>query len=242
VITLQIFFPYFGGKHRLAPRYPAPRHEWIIEPFAGSAGYATRYPGRRVLLIERNETVAGIWRYLTRATEREVLALPLLAPGQRVATLDAPPEARALIGFWAHPGNATPGTKLTQWPGIRAADTWSAVTRARIASQVPFIRHWQIRQASYETAPDVEADWFVDPPYQVKGNRYPCSAGELDFAELGLWCRARRGQVVVCENTGATWLPFRHFTEARSVAAGVSREALWTARVDPLFPDAEAAQ
>lgn len=43
---LKPFFTYFGGKYRIAPRYPKPQYNTIIEPFAGSAGYSLRYPER----------------------------------------------------------------------------------------------------------------------------------------------------------------------------------------------------
>jgi len=44
---LRPFWRYYGGKWRAAPRYPAPRHDLIIEPFAGAAGYAMRYPDQK---------------------------------------------------------------------------------------------------------------------------------------------------------------------------------------------------
>ena len=50
--ALKIFFSYFGGKWRAAPHYPAPTEPHIIEPFAGAAGYAMRYPERKVTLID----------------------------------------------------------------------------------------------------------------------------------------------------------------------------------------------
>ena len=40
--ALLPFWAYYGGKWRSAPRYPAPVHGRIIEPFAGAAGYAMR--------------------------------------------------------------------------------------------------------------------------------------------------------------------------------------------------------
>ena len=43
VTRLRPFFCYYGGKWRAAPKYPPPEHDTIVEPFAGAAGYATRY-------------------------------------------------------------------------------------------------------------------------------------------------------------------------------------------------------
>lgn len=52
--AMRPFFGYYGGKWRDAVKnYPAPEHAVIVEPFAGSAGYALRYPDRKVVLCER---------------------------------------------------------------------------------------------------------------------------------------------------------------------------------------------
>lgn len=45
-MTLHPFFPYYGSKWSLGPLYPAPRHDRIIEPFAGSACYSLHHPER----------------------------------------------------------------------------------------------------------------------------------------------------------------------------------------------------
>jgi len=33
---LKPFWQYYGGKWRAAPHYPKPRHDTIVEPFAGA--------------------------------------------------------------------------------------------------------------------------------------------------------------------------------------------------------------
>lgn len=231
-MQLRPFFTYFGGKYRLAPRYPAPRHGQIIEPFAGSAGYALRYPDRRVLLVERSEAIAGVWRYLTRVSSDEIMRLPLLSVGQSAADAGVEcPEARLLIGLWLDPGSthAKPGRRMsaTQWSATGGgARKWGADARARIARQVDRIRHWVILHGTYSDAPDIEADWFIDPPYETMGRNYPHGARDIDYSGLAAWCRTRRGNVIVCENVGASWLPFRPFTEIHG-KRGASREAVW---------------
>jgi hypothetical protein len=104
------------------------------------------------------------------------------------------------------------------------------VTKARIAAQLPKIRHWQLIEGTYDQAPDVEATWFIDPPYEVAGNHQygpRCQAKDLDFSALGAWCQQRRGQVMVCENVGASWLPFRPFV-GMTGSHKASVEAIWT--------------
>lgn len=53
----------------------------------------------------------------------------------------------------------------------------------------------------------------------------------IDFQAFGEWCRSRNGQVIVCEQEGASWLPFKYL--GRSSAARGNRkscEALWLNR------------
>ena len=57
----------------------------------------------------------------------------------------------------------------------------------------------------YKSLPNVKATWFIDPPYQTKGG-YVIS--DVDYFELGKWCKSRKGQVIVCENAEADWLDF----------------------------------
>jgi hypothetical protein len=234
-VRLFPFFTYFGGKYRAATRYPPPQHGIIVEPFAGSAGYALRYPDRQVHLVDKSEPIAGIWDYLIRTPAAEIRRLPLLEPGASVDTLDVPQEARWLLGMWVNPGSAQPKKTRGTWchsDGYeRQFQFWGDGVRERIAQQVDAIRHWRITCGDYTEAPDVDATWFIDPPYQGMGKHYPCGADEIDFPALGAWCRTRRGQVIVCEQAGADWLPFGSFGAFKSNQAHSGRtrtaEALW---------------
>lgn len=236
------FFTFYGGKYRAAPHYPDPQFGTIVEPFAGAAGYSVRHHARRVILVERDPNVAATWRYLLRVSPAEVLALPDLAPGQSVDDLAVCPEARLLIGWYCGRGLAAPRKTQSVWisnhisgmygNGPSPCIAWGSAIRQRIAAQVGYIRHWTIIEGTYRDAPDIEATWFIDPPYAVAGKHYRFGASTIDYGDLADFCRERQGQVMVCENEGATWLPFRPF---RSIKASegkyggkVSREALWT--------------
>lgn len=229
-MSLNRFFYYFGSKAQVGRHYPRPRHDTIIEPFAGGAGYSLWHHNRRVILVEKNPVVVGMWRYLIRTSESEIMRLPLIQAGQTLDELDCCQEARWLIGHWLAATGAT-GTarKLSGHALDNPEWWWSRTVRARIATQVGKIRHWQVIEGDYSQAPDIEATWFVDPPYQTAGvGTYTCDADQLDFDALADWCRARRGQTIVCENEGATWLPFTFFRSLKSMSNGVSREAIWT--------------
>jgi hypothetical protein len=228
--TIHPFWTYYGGKWRAAPRYPRPVYDTIIEPFAGAAGYSLRYADRNVVIVEKNPKVAATWRYLLRADASEVRALPLMEPGQTVSDLDVCEEARCLIGFWMNKGAVAPCKSPSRWAAAYPDQSWGTHIRERIASQVERIRHWRLIEGDYTDAPDVDATWFIDPPYIGAGKHYPTKVAS--FSALADWCRTRNGQVMVCENEGATWLPFRPFltikgNEGRN-GGKVSREALWT--------------
>lgn len=242
-MSLRPFFQYFGGKWRSANAYPEPRHRTIIEPFAGSAGYSLRYPSRRVVLVEKSPPIAAIWRYLIRVSASELLALPDLPERGSVDDVEGlTQEQRWLIGMWVQSGVSGPRKTMTVWPGAdyeghHKMNKWGRHVRRRLAQQVGHIRHWTIIEGDYTEAARVahngesEATWFIDPPYQLMGKHYPCGSDAIDFAELGTWCRTRRGQVIVCEATGADWLPFRHlgsFKANQVNSSGVSSEAIWT--------------
>ena len=227
---LNPFFSYYGGKWRIAKRYPPPQHKMVIEPFAGSAGYSVTYADREVVLCDLNEKVCGTWDYLINVSESEVRAIPV--DFDHVEDLSIPQEARWLVGWWLAKGRSSPATSRSAW----ARDTrykdrfWGQKIRERIASQVPRIRHWHIFQGSYEDLGNWEdgATWFVDPPYNNQAGRYYTQGPSgVDYKHLAEWCRAREGQVMVCENEGAEWLPFTPFCSTAGVSRSSSKEAIW---------------
>lgn len=203
-----------------------------MEPFAGAAGYATRYADRNIVLVEKDPMVAALWRYLVTVNGREILALPDIPLGGTVDDLDAPAEARSLIGFWLNKGAEAPRKSPSSWmrSGIRPDSYWGPSVRERLAWQVERIRHWRVIEGSYEQAPPVKATWFVDPPYAAAGRHYRIRFGDYDA--LADWCRSRSGQVIVCENAGATWLPFSPFGSVKGTPGarrtGCSPEVYWT--------------
>ena len=230
--ALRPFFYFYGSKWTAAPVYPAPRYGRIVEPFAGSAGYSGLYPDRDIVLVERDPIIAELWRWLIKVTEAEILALPLKI-STIVRDLGLAPAPAALLGFWVTSGSAapcqTPNARMRA--GKRPNGYWGETARARIAAQVGAIRHWTVIEGDYTDAPSTEATYFVDPPYANKaGSHYRMKF--TGHAALGDWCRTRPGQVIACENDGATWLPFRHF---RNITANnhpggkenKSAEAIW---------------
>lgn len=199
-------FSYYGSKSKIAHLYPPPKHGLIIEPFAGSARYALRYWDREVQLYDVSEYVVEVWRYLIQATAKDILSLPDVPSKVHLSEYESLLTAeRYLIGFHLCRGKAKP-RKVGHGQNSWARD------KHRIAANLHKIRHWQIEQKCYSGIPDVEATWFIDPPYKTtqerpgNSDRYPY--GGLDYTELGKWIRTRRGQVIACEGDGADYLPF----------------------------------
>jgi site-specific DNA-adenine methylase len=227
---LRPFFSFYGGKWRDTPKhYPAPRRKTIVEPFAGSAGYSLRYPDRNIVLCDKDPIVVSVWRYLLRVTENEILALPDV--DKSVNDLPVSQEARWLIGFWLNKAASAPRIRPSAWmrSGIRPGSFWGKRVRETIASQLKYIRHWRIHWCDYAYCPIVgSATWFIDPPYKIAGKHYRFSSNSIDYAHLGSWCRTRRGQVIVCENAGASWLPFVPLARTKTARAGrQSSEVVW---------------
>jgi hypothetical protein len=227
---MRQFFRYYGSKFRTIRRYPGPVHDTVIEPCAGSAAYCTTHEPRNVILIEKNPKIAELWRYLIAATPEEIRALPAKFDGP-VSRLDVPDGAKHLIGMWCSTASTGPRQTLTRAARRYPAYYWCAHTRDRIASQVDRIKNWRVIQGEYHTAPDVEATWFIDPPYSnAAGALYPACI--RDFSQLGTFCQSRKGQVIVCEGPQARWLPFRPLGTARSFGGACKAEMVWTNSTD----------
>lgn len=233
-MRLLPFFTYYGGKNRAARHYPTPQRDLIVEPFAGSAGYALNHSDRDVLLRDSDPVIVQTWQYLLTVSPDDVLTLPDLRPGQTTRDLDVPVGARHLIGWWLAKGTThpqlRPSTFMLKHP--RGGPYWGPHIRQRIASQLHRVRHWQVELASWESSPNVDATWFVDPPYRDMRRTYRHGSNGVDYVQLAAWARTRRGQVIVCEADAADWLPFRPLVnidgmEGRQKVSRARMEVVW---------------
>lgn len=205
---------YYGSKVSSAKRYPAPTRPLIIEPFAGGAGYSLRYRSRDIALFDCNPEVAAAWKYLILTPAREIMALPLLMPGDAIP-LELPEAARLLIGWCCMIAGAHPQSRLPPSAARVPSSFWGESRRAKLASLSEEIRHWRVECADYTKAPQVDATWFIDPPYAgAKGTPY--AQAKIEYGALAEWCRSRSGQVIVCEAAGANWLPFAPLHQVRA--------------------------
>ena len=226
-------FYYYGAKTKTASKYPKPRYRIVVEPFAGSAGYSVYHLRRGnidgAILIEKDPRVVELWQRLLAMSPAEVLAL-------------TPPPIDEWTDdyLWMAPATSS---ALNRVVGYRFSKRAAAVSQSmlnRIAKVLPHVQGKIIvMQGDYRTAPDIEATWFIDPPYQTRnddlplarGNGYAmgCDALAMDYSKLGEWCRTRRGQTMVCEVTGAEWLPFRDLHPGWSaIGHRPHYETIWT--------------
>lgn len=151
--------------------------------------------------------VTIIWKYLIQATPEDIMALPLLEPGQSIDTLDVCPEARMFLSCCV---NTSPFRKsLTSWKNGQNTGLWGPTWREKVASQVDAIKHWKVINASYTDLPNERATRFVDPIYDGMAQHYGAKCPPIDYTHLAEWCRYRNGQTIVCERVTATWLPFQ---------------------------------
>lgn len=197
----------------MVKHYPPPKYPLILEPFAGSARYALEYYWNDVILVDRFHKITEAWKFLQQASFDEVMALPDIDPGDDLRNYPHLPDgARWLIGFGINAGTSNTRYKVT---GTGTFNRWKS-GKARIAGDLYKIRHWQIVHGSYECLGNVQATWYVDPPYSRAGHEYVYGSKQIDYPALAEWCKSRQGQVIVCENMdGSNWLPFAPLKKMR---------------------------
>jgi len=201
--------------------YPAPKYPLIIEPFAGSAAYAYNHvSGHEIWVNDLDPITYSIWKFLISvdAITHYGLVPTHVTRGDKVSQMFSETVPDGLLAWCRSEVNfGTQGAR-----GVHDQVTplgeiyWNKNTKRRLLQAIETCRHWTISNLDYHDLPDVEATWFVDPPYMnAAGARYRCGPEGIDYAELSAWCQSRQGQVIVCENAGATWLPFVPLTSSR---------------------------
>jgi len=213
---------YYGRKWRIINKYPAPKHDLIIEPFAGTASYAYKYWEKDVMLVDKYDKVCKVWWYLQQAKPDDILKLPDVENGENISDKHKwlSDEERWLIGFCINNGSERP--KHTA--GRMNFNSWFR-DKPRIAKDLHKIKHWKIINASYESINNTSASWYIDPPYQKQGKHY-LYGNDIDYSLLGKWCKERIGQVIVCENPDATWLDFKPLATMNGQRRA-TKEVMW---------------
>jgi hypothetical protein len=214
---------YYGSKSKLVQYYPKPKCDLIIEPFAGSAKYSLKYFEKDVLLVDKYEKLVRIWKWLQQCSIIDIKKLPSLKLGQTInRDMFDCDEQFWLMGFIVQNGVNSPRKTVSKFVANGNIET----KKKNIYENLFKIKHWEIKQGTYQDIQNKKATWFIDPPYQYGGEYYIESNKKIDFKYLGEWCKNRNGQVIVCENTKANWLPFNPMVEFQG-SMHKTTEAIW---------------
>jgi site-specific DNA-adenine methylase len=218
-------FNYFGSKFLLAKTYQTPKHDVIVEPFAGSAQYAMYWMRQRsditCILYDTDPMVIKSWNRMLAATPDEIVRWEMQVGDPINDYIDK-------ANYGGH--NKIANDRIVA--NFYSAKYRWARTRAATDGRVVVI------EGDYTQAPDIEASWFVDPPYQHQGHHYEAGNDAINYTALSDWCQTRKGQVIVCEASPGDWLPFRHHriqnTNLRNTG---SQELVWYSHPEPTLLD-----
>ena len=199
----------------LAKHYPPPKYNLIIEPFAGSAAYSCYHlmkdKSKQAVLYEKDLTVVDAWSKVRFLTREEIENYPVPKIGEYTSDF--------LIMTCAVSNAASKCNKMKY---TERMDKVFQIQKKRILRLFDIRNRIWVWSGDYSLASDIEATWFIDPPYQVlqasttafpNGNGYSrtCGADCIDYKKLADFCKSRKGQVIVCEKEGANWMDFQVF-------------------------------
>lgn len=221
-------FAYYGAKHGLASKYPRPRHRVIVEPFAGSAAYSVHHAANidHAILIDADARLVELWHEIQGMTEADVDLIGKQLEQARFThpLLAAMAGSTTMLAVLAGKDRAVTPRMLKDWPCVRS----------RIIRALPHVKTWDVTHGTYADALNVEATWFIDPPYMQQGTMagagYAYSDESINFDHLARWSRSRNGFVMVCEQSPAAWLPFHPFaSQANGAGTGTvaRQEVIW---------------
>lgn len=227
-------FKWFGSKWRAAARYPTvPEGMPIYEPYVGGAGFSLRYAHHPVQIYDVNPALKRLWPWLIGpATEADILAIPTgLAVGQDIRELDLSVEQMLLLKLWQRTGRYASSDAtwmVSSWGG--QPGQWTEACRARVAADVPKVKHWTFAPINY-TAPGY---FMYDPPYLYNDYDYGTPFDHEGMA-WELQHRVPPGSRIVacesaCRKTGVMpdYLPFERSHTNVTMRRTYNEELIWT--------------
>lgn len=213
-------FYYYGRKKQIAKYYPSPLFDTIIEPFAGSAAYSLYgdHWKKEVILIEKDERVASIWEWLIHeATASKITNLPDLKIGEKSSEFLHIIHAATKMAFHYKTIKVTP----------ILARNWE-ISKRYMSQNLFKIKHWKIICGDYSLASNIEATWFIDPPYKEdSGKGYRYGSQLINYEKLAAWAKERKGEVIFCEGKSGDYLPFKPLLNLKGIAGKTSKELIY---------------
>jgi len=177
-----------------------------------------------VLLVDLDPAIYRIWKWiLTECTAKDIEALPELELGESLDACKQLTDVERDILGWTVSISKHRGSTVSKWAEGRITKL-----KTRLLYYIPRIKHWKVLNCSYQhLKTNHNATWFLDPPYNnLAGKNYKYH--NIDYAHLARWAKQRNGQVIVCENNGADWLPFEPLPRGPVGMYSKSFEAVWT--------------
>lgn len=224
-------FAYFGAKHGAAKYYQPPLHDTIVEPFAGAAGYACYWlqedSSARAILYDSDPRIVDTWNRLLSSSPEDIL------------NWSCPPDG-SMSDDLLVVGMSGGGVLCTTSPNTVTARMVKdfASTHRRMARLRAIIGdRIEVIEGDYADAPDIEATWFIDPPYVDARLWYKHNSSDIDYRYLAEWSQSRQGQVIVCEAEPADWLPFTVRSSQKSLANTQGVELVWESDPTPTLFD-----
>ena len=215
-------FYYYGTKKQLAKYYPKPKKDVIVEPFCGAAQYSLKYWKKDVFLYDIDELIIRLWQYLQSATEQDVKSLPRFKAGDDIRDFKLSEGESLFCGYMA--GISFAKRNIVSSMASKTINN----DILKISKNLYKIKHWQVKRLDYKEIPNIDATWFIDPPYIKGGHKYRYSNKNIDYDFLAEWCKTRSGDVIVCENADAGWLDFLPIVQINGNANHKKIEAMWT--------------
>jgi len=177
---------YYGSKSKIVKKYPAPRLDKIIEPFAGTAQYSLLHFEKEVTLVEKYDVIAKLWKWLQSCSKSDITGLPRLKCGENVDDFKWDcEEAKWLVGFIITGAPSQPKKTASKWKTIIRPNTQEYKLKS-ISENLYKIKHWKIIHGDYSDLKNEEATWFIDPPYQFGGQYYKHGNKNIDFSSLAV--------------------------------------------------------
>ena len=220
-------FSYYGSKSKIINYYPVPKFPIIIEPFCGSARYSLKYYEKECWLNDSYKVISDVWEWIINATSSQINKIPILKRGDDLRLVEGIDEKlRLLMGFIVNSGVEKPRNIVTQW---REEKQEFKRHIKKLQNYCGKLKHWKVTNIDYNNLPDIEATWYIDPPYQEinVSKKQAYVHNKINYNELAEWCKSRKGQVIVCENSYAKWLPFIPLKEMHGQRHKTT-EVIWT--------------
>lgn len=200
-------FFIFGRKGRAAKSYEAPAYPIVVEPFAGSMAYSLVHRPQIAIGVEKDRQTYDLWHRLCSMTAEEIQDFPCPEIGERTTDGWVLQAGVSNSSVSAHSRKVNDFIRVTFEKQRRMA-----LKHHEYASRSVVYLH-----GDYRDAPDIEATWFIDPPYERVKTGYRHGSAEIDYDELAKWCTTRKGQVIMCEGFDGSWLPFEHHGSRRGM-------------------------